>query len=693
MDTFPSSDSLTQLLLRYPPASVINRNTNVKRRLANIFREDDFSPYTKPKTDKSYKSQRTKDLLNEFLSDFKEENNSKSLTDLEKIEKIPNELEKINEKSMEIEEKSDSKIEIIEKKNEVLTENENFQEKEEEIKNENIMENLEKKEENLGKKEEKTPLKIEKISGNSEIVEETSNLEENREKTPLNKEKTTEKSENIDEKSNFEENREKKPENITEKNEIIKEKSNFGGKALEETPLKIEKIEEISEKNEESNFNENQEKTPSLIEKIEKISEKTEIIDENSKMEKISEKREIISEKSNFKENREKTPLKIEKIENSDKNEIIEENPDFLFKKQILRRNSSSKIGDIARKLSENIVINIYDSQETHHILHETPEIPNDSSEFTTNQSKLQDLFKKTEIFNFKSTSNHQETNEPAKSMEIPVGTSEFDTFLNKKIVSMPIKLKNHENTQGFPSSKNLTISQNLENSKKPEIHENSKKTENLENSKKVENTGKAEIFENWEISENSKKDEILENSKKVQIFEIPPIEIKEIGSPTHPNIKKKTKIEETFHINRWGELQSLLKTEYHLINLEDELQKRFLAEIREKIVSFYKGSLKIRDFSNKNMRIFIDDKRKILRDMSENIQELLFSLAKKPRKIAAVVYKQKTQITSKFDGLFETLNRNFFEELTTEEPYQLKSMRFIDEILKVFYREKTVFF
>ena len=152
MDTFPSSDSLTQLLLRYPPASVINRNTNVKRRLANIFREDDFSPYTKPKTDKSYKSQRTKDLLNEFLSDFKEENNSKSLTDLEKIEKIPNELEKINEKSMEIEEKSDSKIEIIEKKNEVLTENENFQEKEEEIKNENIMENLEKKEENPQKK-------------------------------------------------------------------------------------------------------------------------------------------------------------------------------------------------------------------------------------------------------------------------------------------------------------------------------------------------------------------------------------------------------------------------------------------------------------------------------------------------------------------------------------------------------------
>ncbi len=531
MDTFPFYDSLTELLLRYPPASILNRQTNIKRRLANFFQDDEFSTLNNAKTViKNYQSQRTKELLNEFLSDFNEENNIKSLNSLTDIEKIPKELDKIHEKNVN-EERSESKIENNEGKNEVLQENENSE----------------------GKK----PLNIENIE----------KIEENTQKILCEKQK-------------------------------------------EKTPLKIEKIEKISEKNEEKTQEIPIEKTPLLIEKIEDISKK---------------------------------------------NEIIEETSNFNEKTNEIRRNSSSKIEEIARKLSENIIIHVSDSQETHILPktpvfdHKTSEIPHDSTEFSTSKTKFNEIFsKKTEIFNFKST--NLETLEPpiiTKSMEISLETSEFDTFIHKKIISMPFT-KELENTNEF-------------------LNNSLKNQDNFQN-----------------IANSPKK---LENSKNFEIFEISP-QNKEIGSPTHPNIKKKTKIEESFHINRWGELQSLLKTEYHLINLEDELQKRFLSEIRDKIASFYKGVLKIRDFScfpNKITRIFFEDKRKILRDMSEIIQELLFSLAKKPRKIASMMFKQKTQMNEKFTGLFETFSRSFFEDLTTEEPYHMRSMRFIDEILKVF--------
>ena len=171
-------------------------------------------------------------------------------------------------------------------------------------------------------------------------------------------------------------------------------------------------------------------------------------------------------------------------------------------------------------------------------------------------------------------------------------------------------------------------------------------------------------------------------------------IKEKDANSANSPKLKKKTKIEQSFHINKWGELQSLLKNEYNVINLENELRNRFLMDIKQKHVDYYKNLLKLKDYKvvlsainnekSKNSKIFFEDQKKILRDMTDNIQELLLSLIKTPRIMAKMIFKQRCQLNQRFEGLFETFSKTFFEELTTEEPYQLNFFQFVDEIIKV---------
>lgn len=170
---------------------------------------------------------------------------------------------------------------------------------------------------------------------------------------------------------------------------------------------------------------------------------------------------------------------------------------------------------------------------------------------------------------------------------------------------------------------------------------------------------------------------------------------MKESGSPTHP-LKKRTKLEQSFHINKWGELQTALKKEYNLINQENELRNRLISDLLTKHYNYYRNYLKLKtlklslnlpensDAKTPNYVLF-EDPRKILRDMTENIQGLLKNLIKQPRKMAQMVFKQKTvPMSNKFEALLETLSKTFFEDLTTEEPFQIGFLRFVDEIVKV---------
>jgi len=205
----------------------------------------------------------------------------------------------------------------------------------------------------------------------------------------------------------------------------------------------------------------------------------------------------------------------------------------------------------------------------------------------------------------------------------------------------------------------------------------------------------------NKQISEIPKNpEESLENIEKFIHTNSLPLEenqmkepLKEIGSPTHP-MKKKTKLEQSFHINKWGELQSSLKKEYNLLNQENELQNRLISEIRNKHFSYFRNYLKLKAMKfvlTENIEtkpqdlVLIEEPKKILRDMTDNVQSLLTNLIKQPRKMAQMVFKQRSApLTQKFEGILETFSKTFFENLTTEEPYQIGFLRFVDEIIKV---------
>ena len=65
--------------------------------------------------------------------------------------------------------------------------------------------------------------------------------------------------------------------------------------------------------------------------------------------------------------------------------------------------------------------------------------------------------------------------------------------------------------------------------------------------------------------------------------------------------------------------------------------------------------------------------------------------LRKQPRLFAKIIHKQKEfsinnnkDKSDKFESLLETVCKHFFEDLTTEEPYQLSFLCFLDEIIKV---------
>lgn len=171
-------------------------------------------------------------------------------------------------------------------------------------------------------------------------------------------------------------------------------------------------------------------------------------------------------------------------------------------------------------------------------------------------------------------------------------------------------------------------------------------------------------------------------------------------GSPTHP-IKKRTKLEQSFHINKWGELQALLKGEYNLINQENELRNRLISEIKTKHENYYKNYLKLQEFianlsAEKSQspyltKIFYEDSKKILKDINETVHSLVLMLRKQPRLFAKIIHKQKEfsinnnkDKSDKFESLLETVCKHFFEDLTTEEPYQLSFLCFLDEIIKV---------
>ena len=229
-----------------------------------------------------------------------------------------------------------------------------------------------------------------------------------------------------------------------------------------------------------------------------------------------------------------------------------------------------------------------------------------------------------------------------------------------------------------------------------------------LEDSVKIEDSLKFEenlskISENLEriYNENLKKEDSHEKYINTKCFSLPiddtPVKepMKESGSPTHP-LKKRTKLEQSFHINKWGELQTALKKEYNLINQENELRNRLITDLLTKHYNFYRNYLKLKTLKfslnlleNSEAKapnyVLFEDPKKILRDMTENIQGLLKCLIKQPRKIAQMIFKQKTlPMSNKFEAILETLSKTFFEDLTTEEPFQIGFLRFVDEIVKV---------
>ena len=360
---------------------------------------------------------------------------------------------------------------------------------------------------------------------------------------------------------------------------------------------------------------------------------------------------------NNQKDAKSKTfPMILERIE-----EICEENQDIVM------------INNTLEPLMDPIVLKVPFLEERKSHKEDTPNFQNDR------QSPLQ--ISKDDIVQL---SSETMLNQNLKEYFTFDSNTKTVSFSEENFVANPIK-----NQISLPLGK----SQNYEK------EEDSVK---IEDSLKLE-PNVSKIGENLEkiYIENLKKEDSHEKYINTKCFSLPiddtPVKetMKESGSPTHP-LKKRTKLEQSFHINKWGELQTALKKEYNLINQENELRNRLISDLLTKHYNYYRNYLKLKTLKfslnlpeNSEAKspnyVLFEDPKKILRDMTENIQELLKCLIKQPRKIAQMIFKQKTvPMSNKFEAILETLSKMFFEDLTTEEPFQIGFLRFVDEIVKV---------